>query len=256
MIFTDRAARQSRRAREYAKMALRSVLHRRNLDLVRDPYPVRVSRALSWLGIDTVVDVGANIGQYGAALRSSGFTGRIISCEPLPDAFAHLARRAESDGTWTALHTAVGDHTGTIEINVSANSYSSSALVMTNAHLDAAPGSETIGTVSAPLTTVADLLLAQHVNPARTLLKVDTQGYESFVLDGAGSRLAQFAAVQLELSFVPLYEGQHLIADLTERLAREDFTLYALDAGFADPGTGRMLQCDGLFVSSQLLGGR
>lgn len=253
MIVKDRAAQGSRRAREYAKIALRSALHKRNLDLVRHPYPVRVSTALSWLGIDAVFDVGANIGQYGAALRASGFAGRIISCEPLPDAFGHLSRRASSDARWTALRTAVGDHSGTVEINVSANSYSSSALPITHAHLDAAPGSQTIGVVQAPLTTVADLVVAHRVDPARALLKVDTQGYESFVLDGAGPALKEFAAVALELSFVPLYDGQELFEALTERLAAQGFTMYGLEAGFADPRTGRMLQCDGLFVQGDLL---
>src|SRR6185437_13227556 len=127
------------RLRESAKMTLRSGLHRRNLDLVRNPFPVRVATALRWLGIDTVLDVGANVGQYGSALRSSGFDGRIVSCEPLPDAHAALSRRCASDPMWTALPTAVGAEPGTVSINVSANSYSSSVLPMLAAHLDAAP---------------------------------------------------------------------------------------------------------------------
>lgn len=253
MSLKDRAARGPGRAKEYAKIALRSGLHKRNLDLVRNPYPVRVATALTWLGTDTVLDVGANIGQYASALRSSGFGGRIISCEPLPDAYAHLARRAGSDASWTALHTAVGDAAGSLEINVSANSYSSSVLPMTDAHLDAAPGSQTIGTERVVVTTVVDLVESHGIDPGRTLLKIDTQGYEGPVLDGAGELLASFAAVQLELSFVPLYSGQLLFGELTTRLADAGFGTYALEAGFADPRTGRMLQCDGLFVREDLM---
>jgi FkbM family methyltransferase len=253
LSLSARAARGTGRLREYAKLALRSALHKRNLDLVRDPYPRRVATALGWLGIDTVLDIGANIGQYGSALRAGGFTGRIISCEPLPDAFAHLARRSGSDERWTALNTAAGDAPGTLEINVSANSYSSSLLPMTAAHLDAAPGSQFIGTEKAMVTTVADIVAEQRVDPARTLLKVDTQGYEGPVLDGAGAVLDRLAAVQLELSFVPLYDGQQLYDELVGRLGAAGFQLYALDPGFGDPRTGRMLQCDGLFVRAELL---
>jgi FkbM family methyltransferase len=248
-----RAAGGTGRAKEYAKIALRSGLHRRNLDLVRNPYPVRVAAALNWLGTDTVLDVGANIGQYATALRSSGFGGRIISCEPLPDAYAHLARRSGSDASWTALHTAVGDAVGTLQINVSANSYSSSVLPMTSAHLDSAPGSQTIGTATVDVTTVADIVKEHDVDPGRTLLKIDTQGYEGPVLDGTADLLAGFAAVQLELSFVPLYKGQQLFAELSDRLTAAGFGIYALEAGFADPRTGRMLQCDGLFVRDELM---
>jgi FkbM family methyltransferase len=253
MALKDRAAGSRGRAKEYAKIALRSTLHKRNLDLVRNPYPVRVATALKWLDTTCVLDVGANIGQYASALRSSGFTGRIVSCEPLPDAYEHLARRAGSDSAWTALHTAVGNEVGTLAINVSANSYSSSVLPMTSAHLDAAPGSQTIGTQTVPVTTVVDIVKEQGVDPARSLLKIDTQGYEGRVLDGAGDLLASFAAVQLELSFVPLYDGQQLFGELTERLTTAGFGVYAFDAGFADPRTGRMLQCDGLFVRNELL---
>jgi FkbM family methyltransferase len=253
MSLKDRARSGSGRAKEYAKIALRSALHNRNLDLVRNPYPVRVATALEWLGVDTVLDVGANIGQYAAALRASGFEGRLISCEPLPDAFAHLARRSGPDEGWTALQTAVGDAAGNLEINVAANSYSSSILPMTNAHLNAAPRSEFIRRVVVPVTTVVDIVAKQHVEPVHALLKVDTQGYEGPVLDGAGALLAQFAAIQLELSLVPLYDGQLLFDELTQRVANEGFSLYGLDAGFADPRTGRMLQCDGLFVRTELL---
>ena len=253
MSLKDRAAGGSGRAREYAKIALRSSLHKHNLDLVRSPYPVRVATGLRYLGVDTVLDIGANIGQYGSALRSSGFTGRMISCEPLADAFGHLSRRAAGDPSWAVLNTAVGDELGTIEINVSANSFSSSVLGMTDAHRDAAPGSEFVRAETVPVTTVATLVESQRVDPAHTLLKIDTQGYESAVLDGAGTLLGSFAAVQLELSFVPLYAGQQLFDELTSRLAGAGFGIYALDAGFADPRTGRMLQCDGLFVRNELL---
>ncbi len=254
MTASNRAALTTGRAREYLKIALRSALHRRNLDLVRHPYPVRVSTALRHFRVTTLFDVGANIGQYGAAVRASGYRGRILSCEPLPDAYPHLARRAASDGNWTTVQTAVGDHVGMLEINVAANSYSSSVLRMTDAHLDAAPGSHRVGVEKVPVTTVAALLAEHGIDAAAAMLKIDTQGYESFVLDGAGSALGDFALVQLEMSFVPLYEGQQLFDDLLDRLRDSGFEIYALEGGFGDPHTGRMLQCDVLFANSRLLG--
>jgi FkbM family methyltransferase len=242
------------RPREYAKLALRRVLYRRRLDLVSDPLPVRVATMLDHLRLDTVLDVGANIGQYASALRASGYRGKIVSCEPLSDAFEHLQRRSAGDPAWTALRTAVGAEPGTLEINVSANSYSSSLLPMTSAHSDAAPGSEFVRRERVPVTTVADLVREQGIDPSRTLLKVDTQGYEPQVLDGAGSLVGRVAAIALELSFVPLYEGQQLFDELVDRLRRAGYSLYGLEAGFSDPRTGQMLQCDGLFVRSQLDG--
>lgn len=241
------------RPREYAKLALRSVLYRRRLDLVSDPYPARIAATLAHLGADMVLDVGANIGQYASALRSSGYRDAIISCEPLSDAFAHLRRRAASDSKWEVLHTAVGSEVGTAEINVSANSFSSSLLPMTDAHTSAAPGSHTVAAETVPLTTVAELVTERGIDPARTLLKIDTQGFEAPVLDGAGPLVGALAAISLELSFVPLYDGQQLFDDLVARLRNAGYELYALEGGFGDRRTGRMLQCDGLFVRADLV---
>jgi FkbM family methyltransferase len=253
MAVKDSAAVRAGRAREYAKIALRSTLYRRNLDLVRNPFPVRVATTLAWLGADAVLDIGANVGQYGSALRSSGYRGRVVSCEPLPDAYEALTRRATGDERWAHVCTAVGAEPGTLDINVSANSYSSSILPMTAAHLGAAPGSKFVATRQVPVTTVADLVRQHDVDPTRTLLKIDTQGYEAPVLDGAGDLLAKFAAIQLELSLVPLYAGQQLADALTDRLTGLGFALYTLEGGFGDERTGRMLQYDGLFVRGDLL---
>ncbi|HLY34385.1 MAG TPA: FkbM family methyltransferase [Jatrophihabitantaceae bacterium] len=236
-----------------AKMLVRSQLYRRNLELSKDPLPRRIVAALSWLGADTVLDVGANVGQYADALRSSGYRGRIISFEPLAEAYARLAHHAAKDPGWTAVHSAVGAEPGTLEIHIAANSHSSSALPMNRTHLDAAPHSRTIGIESAPVTTIADVVATYGVAPERTLLKVDTQGYEAPVLDGAGELLREFALIQLELSFVSLYDGQALYPELVARLAGLGFEWYGVDAAFVDPRTGRMLQVDGLFARSSLL---
>jgi FkbM family methyltransferase len=241
-----------RDAREQLKVAVRSTLHKRNLDLVKDPFPRRIAASLAFFDVETVIDVGANVGQYGAALRASGFGGQIVSVEPLSDAYGRLARRCANDPQWVAVHTAVGAAPGTLSINVSANSYSSSVLPMTSAHTGAAPGSEYVGAEAVPVTTVAELVERFGLDPARTWLKIDTQGYEAPVLDGAGPLLGTFAAVQLELSFVPLYDGQALFDELVGRLAGAGHVLFGLEAGFSDPRTGRTLQCDGVFVRSDL----
>lgn len=237
---------------EYAKLGLRSALFRHDLDLIRGPFPRRVARSLSWLDVDTVLDVGANIGQYASALRHSGYRGRIVSFEPLSDAYAHLRARASRDAHWSVENTAVGAASASMSINVSANSYSSSALLVTANHLNAAPDSKVIRVEEVPVTTVIELCDRHAAKPARTLLKVDTQGYEAAVLDGAGGLLRQFAAIQLELSVVPLYTGQQLSDELTNRLEAAGFTLFGLEPGIADPVTGRLLQYDGFFVRADL----
>ena len=232
---------------EAAKLGLRRALGKADLSISRDPYSHRVTRALAHHGIDTVIDVGANVGQYAALLRAGGYRGQIVSVEPLDSAFAALSARAAKDPRWTALQNGVGEAPGTIDINISANSYSSSVLDINDAHLDAAPDSRYVGTQQIELTTVAHLVDQQGIDPARCLLKVDTQGYESQVLAGAEPVLGKIAAVQLELSFVELYAGQALFDDHVAALRGHGFELWSLDPGISG-SDGRMLQCDGLFM--------
>ncbi|HET9419551.1 MAG TPA: FkbM family methyltransferase [Nocardioides sp.] len=235
------------RVRERAKLMVRGVLHRVDLDLSRDPYTHRLARTLDTYEIDTILDIGANVGQYASMVRRAGFQGRIISCEPLTGAYRELAGRAKRDHRWTPLRTAVGSEPGTTTINVAANSFSSSVRTMTDAHLSNAPGSEYISTETVDVTTVRDLVKEHSVVPSRALLKIDTQGFEDEVLAGAGDHVDEFAAIQLELSMVELYEGQSLFDDHYASMRDHGFRLHIMEPGFAGR-TGQMLQCDGLFV--------
>lgn len=108
--------------------------------------PLRDPRAFrrQWFdrfGIDILIDVGANIGQYARGVRADGFQGRIISFEPLRAAFKILEANARQDGNWVAVNKAIGDRSGSAEINVAGNSWSSSLLAMQPRHLDSAPES-------------------------------------------------------------------------------------------------------------------
>jgi FkbM family methyltransferase len=78
-----------------------------------------------------VVDVGANTGQYAELIRADGYTGRLLSLEPLSDAYAVLERAAQTDPLWECIRVAVGETSGAATINVSANRQCSSLLPLT-----------------------------------------------------------------------------------------------------------------------------
>lgn len=58
--------------------------------------------------VSVVYDVGANVGQFGLALRRRGYRGRIVSVEPVKDAFDRLKQIAAADGNWEATRCAIG----------------------------------------------------------------------------------------------------------------------------------------------------
>ncbi|MHA3702223.1 FkbM family methyltransferase [Jatrophihabitans sp. YIM 134969] len=226
----------------------RRSLNRVGLDVSRNPYSYRLGQVLERAGVTTVVDIGANEGQFARALRVNGYAGDILSIEPLQDAHTQLARHAASDPRWAVVRAAVSDTDGSVSVNVAANSYSSSVLPMTAAHLDADPQSAYRTSEEVEAFTLDTLVTDRGLDPARCAFKIDVQGYESAVLDGSSATLATAAVVQVEMSLVELYEGQTLMPQIVERLTAAGMTLWLLEPGFSDRTSGRLLQCDGVFV--------
>jgi len=203
---------------------------------------------LSTHRVNLVFDIGANAGQYGQFLREIGYAGRIVSFEPLPEPWKELKERSEQDPLWeVAPRTAIGDRDGETEIHVSANSFSSSVLPMLDAHLDAEPGSGYIGSVLVPIRRLDSLATEFLREDSVLFIKIDTQGFESQVLDGADGLLKRTVGLQLELSLTPLYEGQLLYTDLTLRMRMLGFEAWDLAPVFLDARSGRLLQVDVTF---------
>lgn len=206
-------------------------------------------RILTHLGVDLVVDVGAHEGQYALGLRSLNYVGRIVSFEPLSAAHARLVENSAGDPGWeVAPRMALGEVDGAVNLHVSGHSLSSSVLKMMPLHAEAVPGSETVGLERVPIARLDSVLLPYLRDARIVLLKIDTQGYENFVLRGATGVLAHVAAIQTELSLVPLYAGQLLFDDMRNRLNQLGFGLFALFPGHVHERTGQTLQVDGLFV--------
>ena len=68
--------------------------------------------------INCVIDVGANVGRYGALLRNGGYRGRIVSFEPAAETFAELEKASDGDPDWQALRMALGARTGSMLLNL------------------------------------------------------------------------------------------------------------------------------------------
>ncbi len=209
----------------------------------------KMQRLLAYHNIDLVFDVGANIGQYAKLLRELGYSGRIVSFEPLSSAYSQLKAVSEKDPLWEiAPQTAIGNQEGEIVINIAGNSYSSSALPMLDAHLESAPESAYSGSETVKLSRLDTLAKDYIKSETKSIfLKIDVQGLEKQVLEGATAILPLVKGIKLELSLVPLYEGQVLFKEMIDIIEKLGYELYGIEPGFTAEKTGRMLQMDGIF---------
>jgi FkbM family methyltransferase len=213
----------------------------------------RIQRLLTFHNIDLVLDVGANVGQYAKYLREIGYAGKIVSFEPLSSAYSQLVAASRKDPLWEiAPRAAIGDRNGEIKINISKNSFSSSVLPMLDSHLSSAPESAYIATEKVKLCkldTVAPIYIGD--TPHSVYLKIDVQGFELKVLEGAVRILPKILGIQLELSLIPLYDGGILFSEMIDKMEQAGYELHAVIPGFTDVKSGRMLQMDGIFIKHE-----
>ena len=194
--------------------------------------------------IRTVIDVGANRGQFALLALDKYSEANVICFEPGPTAYSVLSE-IMSDEPDVSLHQlALGENAGSVSLLVSQDDDSSSLFAPTDAQLKAAPGSAT-DRVENVRQARADSLLSGDALEGLTLLKIDVQGAELSVLKGFGSILDQIDFVLLELSLVELYEGQDLSSSVIAWLDSRGFELCRV--GSATVSNGAQLQFDALF---------
>nr|WP_272916562.1 FkbM family methyltransferase [Tsuneonella aeria] len=159
--------------------------------------------------IDCVLDVGANTGQFADRLRRTGYTGHIVSFEPMPREYAIIAEAANRDARWHTFNFALGSKAETKRFNV----LGSGAGTVYSSFLDPLPGetpavSETIAIEVRRLDDVFDRIEGLVGADARHFLKIDTQGYDLEVCKGGEAALPRMLGLQSEVSIKPLYAGQ------------------------------------------------
>lgn len=230
---------------------IESVLGRAGLRLQRQrPYrdPVRhLCVKAAEFGVATVLDVGANEGQFGRRLRAAGFPGEIISFEPLGRCHAALERTAQSDRSWhVAPRAALGAKDDTVVMNISENLVSSSMLPISPQTVGVAASARYVATEEVPLRRLDEMREATWRAPFA--LKIDTQGYELEVLKGATTLLPEVPVVLLEMSLVSVYEGGAGFAELYAWMEQAGYRCIGITEGLSDTQRDEQLQADAVFV--------
>ena len=199
--------------------------------------------------IDILFDIGANTGQYATKLRNLGYKNRIISFEPLTTVFEILEKTAMKDGNWNVNNYALGDENGEGIINISGHTDNSSILDMTSDYLESAPVVKYVGHENIRIKKL-DSIFNSYVQPEnKVMIKIDTQGYEKNVIDGAIESLKKISIIQLEMSIVPLYKNEIPFMEMFNYIESKGFQLFSLENGSYNRKSGQLLQVDGIFVN-------
>jgi FkbM family methyltransferase len=190
--------RDARMLREF----VRHLLRQRGLELLKIP---NSGDFLNDRHCDLVLDVGANIGQFGRGLRTVGYRGRIVSFEPLDSCYPQLKALADRDPTWDCRQVALGDHEYSTEINISRHTAYSSIRKLSAVGENFDPNTEVVATQKIDVSTI-DVQM-KSLQADHPFLKIDTQGFEKEVLAGAKDTLRKCVGLLLELPVENLYDN-------------------------------------------------
>ena len=194
--------------------------------------------------IDCVVDVGANVGQFGLDIRRHGYKGELVSFEPVAETFDALLRTIKNRQPWKAIQLGLGSRESELTMNISRNDgLSSSLLDMKNIHISNFPDSEMISNQKVQISCLDIQLNKLAIDPRSILLKIDVQGYEAEVLKGASESLTKIPLCYLEVSLQPLYEGELTLLPILNLLSISGHEVIDVYRG-VQASDGNLLQLD------------
>lgn len=239
-----------------AKKVVNGVLALAGLEIRRAamPAPNFMKQALDLYQVDTIFDIGANIGQSGRRFRAMGFPGSIISFEPVLSLFEQLRANAAQDEYWHVENIALGDYAGLSEIHVSGGHASASSILeMTdNVRLNA-PDQRVVRTEKIEVNTLDAMLRKHYPEGSQCFIKLDVQGYEEKVLRGGLQELARVVGLQVEMSLVKNYEGEFMLLEMRPYLYSCGFRLVHSENGWSNDISKELYQVDGVFFRTDAL---
>jgi FkbM family methyltransferase len=242
------------------KRLLRKPFNSLGLDIVRldtrqfEPTNETEFLWLSSLDLNTIIDAGAHTGEFAAMIHKILPRASILSFEPLRDAFEQLENNMRGVPGFKAFNCALGDSNTQLHIHRNEFTDSSSLRDMAELHKQAFPftAKETLEAVEQR--RLDDVLSGVELKD-NILLKIDTQGYEDKVIEGAPELIERARAIITEVSFQTLYEGQPLFDDIYELLKERGFRYMGnLDEGMGslpqlrNPLDGSVLQANAIFL--------
>jgi len=199
--------------------------------------------------IDLVIDVGANMGQFAIELRNSGYSGQIISFEPLIECYKHL--KSIADDMWHIENYALGNSNTTETINVS-NKTVFSSILDTNefGRSNFSDSIKVIDTQTITIKKLDDVIpeLINEFDQKKIFLKLDTQGYDNHVILGGKNILTHTHLLQTEVSCKSIYENTPPFYETLKQLSTSGFNITGIFPLSRDKTSMELLEFDCLLI--------
>ncbi len=205
-------------------------------------------KSINHFKINSIIDIGANKGQFALKLFENKFKGNVISFEPLEEEHKILNDISLNNEKWKiARRCAIGKKDVKKKFHISLNRESSSLLKILPKHTLLRPDSKTQKIKIINVEKLDNFHNQITKLKKNLLLKIDTQGSEMDVLLGAGKVINEIKCLFVEVSLIPLYKNQKLWFDIIKYLKKYKFEVWSIDQLLKNSVTGQTYQIDIFF---------
>ncbi|MEO6948416.1 MAG: FkbM family methyltransferase [Ginsengibacter sp.] len=242
------------------RLFIRKLLQKVGYDIVKyhpkykmgDFDTVNLEGEFKWLkefDFKTILDIGANEGQFADKMHAIFPKATIYSFEPIPETFAILQRNFENIPQIKPVNLAIGEASGEIIFNKNESTASSSFLEMTGQHTDNFYFAVKTEPINVRVETLVNAMKEESLE-LPLLIKIDVQGFEEKVINGGIEIIKMADMVFCEVSFVELYKSQSLFDKTFQTFKEMGFKYMGSIEQLRSPETNQILQADAIFVKS------
>jgi FkbM family methyltransferase len=199
--------------------------------------------------VSLVLDVGANRGQFAGQLRDAGYRGRIVSFEPLGESHRLLVEAARNESNWNvAPPMALGSIEELRPLQTFQRTDMSSLLQLAETGRQAFPRLALVAAETVQVRRL-DMVFDGIVRSGEIVfLKIDTQGSELAVLEGASGRIGGIVGIQVEAAMTPIYVGQPSWLDVVNMVSGLGFEPVLISPGYFSKQIARQIDVDIVFM--------
>jgi FkbM family methyltransferase len=212
---------------------------------------LRTATILNNLNIKFILDIGANTGQFSESLFDFNYKGTVISFEPVTSCYNTLLKRSRKYPNMIVPEKcAIGNVDQSIDINVTDDTVFSSILKIKDFHAQLKPKSKIVKKETVNMFRL-DSIIDKYIDKKETsiLLKIDTQGFEKEVLEGAKNTLKRIQGIKIEIPLISIYENtKFTFYEIIDFLKQHNFSPYSFNIEGVNLKTGRVHTIDGLFI--------
>lgn len=205
---------------------------------------------LKKMNIRTILDIGANVGQFASQIHKLLPEATLYSFEPIEECYKELLKTMRGVPKFCAFNYALGDANGQTQLYRNDYTPASSLLPLEELAKQVFPFTANATSQKIEVRRLNDISGELEIVD-NLLIKVDVQGTEDKVIFGGENLTSRASVVIIETCFETLYKGQMLFSGIYDLLRERGFVYAGCENTRKSPKDGRILYCDSVFCKAK-----